>query len=236
MHPANSLTRRPEKLVIPATYRVLHGARHPTTRRPLRGHQRLPTGRRPAHSHRRSGAPGAPRRPQHGAAGRDRHRQERHDRLAHREAAAAGPRDRSQQDPVRSARQGVPRADAQQRGRILRQLLRLLPARGLYRADRHLHREGLVGQRGGRAAAALGHDVAAHPPRRDRGGDRQRDLRPGHAAGIPGAGRPGQGRRGGRSRQAAAPAGRHPVFPQRHGLPARHVPGPRRHARDHPGV
>ena len=61
-------------------------------------------------------------------------------------------------------------------------LLRLLPARGLHPADRHLHREGLLDQRGGRAAAALGDDVAAHPPRRDRGGDRLGDLRPGHPA------------------------------------------------------
>ena len=103
-------------------------------------------------------------------------------------------------------------------------------------ADRHLHREGLVGQRGGRAAAALGHDVAADPARRDRGRDRQRDLRPGHPAGIRRPGGPAQGRQRGRPRQAAAPAGRHPVRAQRHGLPARHVPGARRHAGDHPGV
>ena len=36
--------------------------------------------------------------------------------------------------------------------------------------DRHLHREGLLDQRGGRAAAALGDQLAAHPARRDRGG------------------------------------------------------------------
>ena len=34
-------------------------------------------------------------------------------------------------------------------------LLRLLPARGLHPADGHLHREGLLDQRRGRAAAAL---------------------------------------------------------------------------------
>ena len=43
-------------------------------------------------------------------------------------------------------------------------LLRLLPARGVHPADRHLHREGLLDQRRGRAAAALGDDVAADPP------------------------------------------------------------------------
>ena len=44
------------------------------------------------------------------------------------------------------------------------------------------------------------------------------------------------GRRGDGARQAAAPAGRHPVHAQRHGVQPRHVPGPRRHAGDHPGV
>ena len=106
------------------------------------------------------------RRPARGAARRHRHGQERDHRVAGRAAAAADPGARAQQDALRPAGQGVPRADAQQRGRILRQLLRLLPARGLHPADRHLHREGLVGQRGGRAAAALGDDVAAHPARR----------------------------------------------------------------------
>src|SRR3712207_7328209 len=43
-------------------------------------------------------------------------------------------------------------AAAEQRGRVLRLLLRLLPARGLRPADGHLHREGLLDQRGGRAA------------------------------------------------------------------------------------
>ena len=57
----------------------------------------------------------------------------------------------------------------EQRGRVLRLLLRLLPARGLRPADRHLHREGLLDQRGGRAAAALGDQLAADPARRDRG-------------------------------------------------------------------
>jgi hypothetical protein len=56
----------------------------------------------------------------------------------------------------RAAGQRVPRAAAEQRGRVLRLLLRLLPARGVRPADGHLHREGLLDQRGGRAAAPLG--------------------------------------------------------------------------------
>ena len=57
-----------------------------------------------------------------------------------------------------------------QRRRVLRQLLRLLPARSLYRALRHLYREGLDAQRGDREAAPLGHALALRAPRRaDRG-------------------------------------------------------------------
>ena len=51
----------------------------------------------------------------------------------------------------------------QQRRRVLRRVLRLLPARGLHPADGHLHREGLLDQRRGRAAAALGDQLACSP-------------------------------------------------------------------------
>ena len=76
----------------------------------------------------------------------------------------------------------------EQRRRVLRLLLRLLPARGLRPADGHLHREGLLGQRRGRAAAALGDQQPAHPARRRRGRHRLLHLRPGHAAGVRRAG------------------------------------------------
>ena len=56
--------------------------------------------------------------------------------------AAADPGDRAQQDARRPAVRRVPRVLPGQRGRVLRQLLRLLPARGLHPVDRHLHREG----------------------------------------------------------------------------------------------
>ena len=75
----------------------------------------------------------------------------------------------AQQDAGRPVRQRAARAVPQQRDRVLRLLLRLLPARGLRPADRHLHREGLLDQRRGRAAAPLGDQLAAHPARRDRG-------------------------------------------------------------------
>ena len=56
-----------------------------------------------------------------------------------------------------------------QRGRVLRQLLRLLPARGLRPAHRHLHREGLVDQRADRPHAPLGDAGDPGARRRDRG-------------------------------------------------------------------
>ena len=45
-----------------------------------------------------------------------------------------------------------------------------------------------------------------------------------------------QGRRGARPRLDPAPARRDPVHPQRHDLHPRHLPGPRRHPRDLPGL
>ena len=107
-----------------------------------------------------------------------------------------------EQDAGRPARQRVPRAAAQQRGRVLRLLLRLLPARGLHPADGHLHREGLVDQRRGRAAAALGDQQPAHPPRRHRGRVGVVHLRPGHPAGVRRPDGPAQGRHGDRPRRS----------------------------------
>ena len=158
------------------------------------------------------------------------------DGLADRAAAAPDAGHGAEQDPGRPAGQRAARDAAEQRRRVLRQLLRLLPARGLRPADRHLHREGLLGQRRGRAAAALGHHVAAHPARRRRGRHRVLHLRPGHPAGVrrplgAAAGRPAD-----RARDDPAPARRRAVHPQRPVLHPRHVPGPRRHRRDLPGV
>ncbi len=58
----------------------------------------------------------------------------------------------------------------EERGRVLRQLLRLLPARGLRALERHVHREGRQPQREPRAPAQQRHALAARAPRRaDRG-------------------------------------------------------------------
>jgi excinuclease ABC subunit B len=64
---------------------------------------------------------------------------------------------------VRRIQELLPR----KRGRVFRQLLRLLPARSLCAALRYLHREGKLGERGDRPDAPLGHPRAAGTRRRD---------------------------------------------------------------------
>ena len=84
--------------------------------------------------------------------GRDRHRQDPHRRAAARRGAEADASDRPQQDAGRPAVQRVSRVSAAQRGRVLRLVLRLLPAGGLPAGVGHLHREGLLDQRRHRPA------------------------------------------------------------------------------------
>ena len=148
------------------------------------------------------------------------------------------PGDGAQQDAGGPAGQRVPRAAAQQRGRVLRLLLRLLPARGLRPADGHLHREGLA-----RSTTRSSGCGTRRPTRLltrrdvDRRGvsvsciyglgtpqeyvDRMVRLKVGEDVGP---------------RQAAAPVRRHAVHAQRPGVHSRHVPGARRHDRDLPGL
>ena len=142
--------------------------------------------------------------------------------------------DRPQQDARGPALQRVPDVLPEQLGRVLRLLLRLLPARGLRPVEGPLHREGLGDQQGDRPPAPRRHGGAVRAPRRrDRGlgvvhlrprlaGDLQRQL--------PGA---GEGRHG-RPRRAAAQARLAAVQPQRPGAGARHVPRARGHARGLP--
>ena len=63
---------------------------------------------------------------------------------------------RAEQDARGAALLGVPRVLPEQRGRVLRLVLRLLPARGLRPVARPLHREGQLDQRAHRADAAVG--------------------------------------------------------------------------------
>ena len=100
----------------------------------------------------------------------------------------------AQQDAGRPALLRVQGVLSAQRRPLLRQLLRLLPARGLHPAARHLHREGRLDQPADRAAAAGRHQRAGEPPRRDHRRQRLVHLRPGLARGLSGDdGRPGRG-------------------------------------------
>ena len=89
------------------------------------------------------------------------------DRLDDRGAPEADARPRPQQDARRAALQRVPRVLPGQRGRVLRQLLRLLPARGVPAPERHVHREGLVTERRDRPAPPRRDPRPVRAPRRD---------------------------------------------------------------------
>ena len=97
----------------------------------------------------------APGEQRPGAARRHRHRQDLHHGERHRGDPAPDADPRPQQDAGRPALRRVQGLLPRQRGRVLRQLLRLLPARGLRPAHGHLHREGRHDQRGDRPDAPL---------------------------------------------------------------------------------
>ena len=150
--------------------------------------------------------------------------------------AAAGADPRAEQDARRPALRRVQVVLPGERGRVFRLLLRLLPARGLRAADRHLYREGILHQRADRPHAPFGDALAARARRRDHrrvrllhlrhrlGRDLYRhDLR----AGDRPRGQPAAGAR--RPRGAAVQAHRLELHP-------RHVPPARRHAGALPGA
>ena len=96
----------------------------------------------------------------------------------------------------------------QQPGRVLRLLLRLLPARGVHPVVRHVHREGQLDQRRDRPAAPLGHERAADPPRRDHRRVGVGDLRARFARDVREAAADARRRRGARPALDPAPARR----------------------------
>ena len=131
---------------------------------------------------------------------------------------------------------GVPRVLPPQRRRVLRQLLRLLPARGLHPPHRHLHREGLHPQRRDRPPAHQRDAGAAHPARRGRGRQRLVHLRHRRARGLAGRVAGAQGRRLDAARHPPASPGAAHVRAPRHRLRALALPGPRRHRRHPAGL
>ncbi len=172
----------------------------------------------------------------HDAPRRHRDRQDIHHGCDDRARPAAGAGDRSQQDARRSALQRVPRVLPRERGRVLRLLLRLLPARGVRPRAGPLHREGLVDQRRDRPPA----------PRRDGGAPgaarrRHRRLRLVHlrnrlARALLEADGALQGGGVDRPRRALQEARPHAVQPQRDGAHPRHIPREGRADGDLPGV
>ncbi len=116
---------------------------------------------RPAARDRRTGQGNRRSRARPGAARRHRLGQDLHHGQGDRGDAAPGADPRPQQDAGGAALRRVQELLPRQRGRVLRLLLRLLPAGGLRPALRHLYREGIVDQRADRP----------HAPRRDARGD-----------------------------------------------------------------
>ena len=174
----------------------------------------------------RRAAPGPPGR--HGL------RQDLHHGQRDRGRGAPHPDHRPQQDAGGAALQRVQAVLPRERRRVLRLLLRLLPARGLHPADGHLHREGLRHQRQHRQAAPLRH---AKPPgaagRRHRG-LRLLHLRPGLARGVLRHGAPPGGGEREPPRRHAPEAGRDPVPAERPGPPPGDLPSAGRRGGDLP--
>ena len=150
----------------------------------LQARLRLHAHRRPAEGDRGAGRGRGGGRALPDAARRDRHGQDDDDGGRDRGGAAPGAGDRPQQDARGAAVQRVPHVLPGQRGRVLRLLLRLLPARGVRPQQGPVHREGLGDQPGGRSPAPRGHGGGVRAPGRDRGGVGVVHLRPGLAGDV----------------------------------------------------
>ncbi len=90
----------------------------------------------------------------------------------------------AEQDPGRAALWRVQGVLPEQRGGVLRFLLRLLPARSLCAVLRHLHREGCLDQRPHRADASVGDQGAAGAQGRDHRHHGVVHLRPGQPGNL----------------------------------------------------
>jgi hypothetical protein len=161
----------------------------------LRTRCSVPTDRRPAGCHRATYRRPWQRPAASGPARRDRDGQDRDAGLDHRPAQQADAGVGPQQDARRAALRGVPRVLPEQRRRVLRQLLRLLPARGVPAAQRHLYREGFIAQRRDRPASPRRDPRAVRASGRHHRRERLVHLRIGCAGGLRGDGPQAAGRR-----------------------------------------
>ena len=146
-----------------------------------------------------------------GAPRRDGIGQDLHHGAGDRPGEPADARHGAQQDAGRPALPGVPPVLSAQRRRVLRQLLRLLPARGLRAGDRLVHREGSHDQRRDRSDAAVGDPVAVRAARRRHRRVGVLHLRPGIARGVLRHAAAARARAAPRPRADPAQAGRDPV-------------------------
>ena len=178
-------------------------------RRTVRAHRRPAAGHRPPRGRAR------PRPAPPDAAGRHGQREDLHDGPDHRPPRQADAGPGPQQDAGRPAVLRVPRVLPGQRGRVLRQLLRLLPAGGVPPALGHVHREGQQPERGDRPAPPRGHPRAVRAPGRDHRRVGVVHLRPGRAGGLRRDGAAAPGRRAVPARRGPAPPGGPPVPAQR---------------------
>ncbi len=125
-----------------------------------------------------------------------------HDGQRHRRPEPSDTGFEPQQDPRGAALRRVQELLSPERRRVLRLLLRLLPARGLPPLDGHLHREGPFDQRRDREDAAQHRgDAPLGTARRDRRVERLVSLRLRQSGGFP---RHGHHREGGSDRQLQA--------------------------------
>ncbi len=202
--------------------------------RPLRLVSSVRARRRPAAGHRRAHRRGQGRRARPGAAGRHRLGQDLHRRQGDRGGAAAGPGPRPEQDAGRTALRRDEGVLPGERGRVLRLLLRLLPAGGVRPAHRHLHREGQLHQRADRPDAPRRDPGAARAQRRDPGGLGLLHLRHRRGGELLADDPDARRRAARRAARDHPPPGRAAVQAQRRQLRPRLVPGARRRAGDLP--
>ena len=190
---------------------------------------------RPADGDRRAGRRHRAPRARPGAARRHRLGQDLHHGQGDRGDPAAGADPGAQQDARRPALWRVQVVLPGERGRVFRLLLRLLPARGLRPAHRHLYREGILHQRADRPHAPLGDALAARTRRRHHRRLGVVHLRHRFGRDLYGDDLRAHGRRSHRPAPAPRRSGGAALQARRRRFSPRHLPRARRYRRPVPG-